>query len=136
MSIWLRVPEDPSESQTEAEIAEYYKGAKTGDIAVFVDRSWNDVSFVFARITNVKSGRIYLDRAYDYGGVAFYCKSGRNCRAPKGQAHLVVPTLQVIWSAKKNNTRWVGGESIPCELLSDVDLVAARLRPATNKEKH
>jgi hypothetical protein len=98
-------PNDPSSSQTEQEIANYYRNVKQGDVAVIRETYARRLWFIITRIsgTNPKLGRVYLDVAprSGYGGTAFYAKSGKNCVAPKGQASLVVPTPEVLAHAKQ-----------------------------------
>jgi|SRR5215203_2762021 len=105
-------PGDPSGSQTEHEIASYYRNAKAGDAAVIRQTYARRLWFIVSKIsgTNPKRGRVYLEDApgSGYGGKAFYMKSGKNCFAPNGQASLVVPTPEVLAHAGQYPARDFG----------------------------
>ncbi|GAB9179499.1 hypothetical protein [Bradyrhizobium diazoefficiens] len=98
-------PGDPSATQTQEQIAEHYRNAKEGDVAVIRETYATRLWFIVTKITgtNPKAGRVYLEHAPSsgYGGRAFYMKSGRNCFAPKGQSSLVMPTQDVLEHAEK-----------------------------------
>jgi hypothetical protein len=119
-------PSDPSGSQTEEQIATYYRNAKAGDVAVIRETYARRLWFIVTAIEDVnpKRGRIYLKDApgSGYGGTAFYAKSGKNCYAPKGQASLVAPTAEVLAHA----------EQFPHDKLGqsfDIDITTIMKRP-------
>ena len=90
---------DPSAAQSPEEIAAYYQAAKPGDRVVIRQTQYGELRFSIDEIENVKPeiGRLYLKRgALDWGGRAFYRKSGKSCYAPTGQTSLVIPTEEVI----------------------------------------
>lgn len=105
-------PGDPSGSQTEHEIASYYRNVKEGDIAVIRETYARRLWFIVSKVTgtNPKLGRVYLEDEprSGYGGTAFYMKSGKNYKAPKGQASLVVPTPEVLAHAEQYPERDLG----------------------------
>jgi hypothetical protein len=98
-------PGHPSGSQTEEQIANYYRNAKEGNVAVIRETYARHLWFKVTSVDglNPKRGRIYLKDAPSsgYGGTAFYIKSGKNCFSPKGQSSLVVPTPEVLAHAEK-----------------------------------
>lgn len=98
-----RIPRnDPSSSQTVEMICEYYRAAKIGDAAAIRQTHGSMLYFRMTQIENIKGPRLYLKVAADYGGVAFYIKSGKNCRSPTGQSGLVIPTPEVAAWIERN----------------------------------
>lgn len=97
-------PGDPSNGQTQEQISEYYRNANEGDAAIIRETYGNSLRFILAKVTgsNPRLGRVYLDKHTAYGGLAYYTKSGRNCRAPKGQTSLVLPTEEVLKHAQEH----------------------------------
>lgn len=95
-------PGDPSNDQTQVQISDYYRNANEGDMAVIRETFGSSLRFIPAKVTgaNPRLGRVYLDQDTAYGGLAYYTKTGRNCRAPKGQTSLVVPTNEVLKHAQ------------------------------------
>jgi hypothetical protein len=90
---------DPSDDQNPERIAAYYQAAKPGDRAVIRQTQGGELRFSVDEIENVKPeiGRLYLKTgALDWGGRAFYRKSGKSCYAPMGQTSLVIPTEKVL----------------------------------------
>jgi hypothetical protein len=70
-------------------------------------------NFRLTKIDAIKGPRVYLADEAPYGGSAFYLKSGKNCRRPTGQAHLVIPTQPILDVAAANpNGKQIGG-SLP-----------------------
>jgi hypothetical protein len=86
---------DPLATQTTEMISAYYGAAAIGDQAVVKETYFGILKFRFCKIENIKGPRVYLDYEPSWGGVAFYKKSGKNCRSPHGQASLVVPTKEI-----------------------------------------
>jgi hypothetical protein len=103
-------PDDPSADQTQEEIADHYRIAKEGDMAVIRETYAGRLWFIVTTITKSKSGRIYLKDAPQsgYSGPAFYVKSGKNCRAPTGQCSIVVPTPEVLAHAERHPYKNLG----------------------------
>ena len=87
----------PCAYQTADDIAEYYKAAEVGAVAVVRNTQYHMLEYMVTEIegTNPRLGRVYVR-----GSGAFYAKSGRNCFHPKGQTSLVVPTDEVLEWAK------------------------------------
>jgi hypothetical protein len=97
-------PGDPSNEQTQEQIAEYYRNAKEGDLAVIRETFGSSLTFKVTKVTgsNPRLGRVYVNEHTAYGGLAYYVKTGKNCRAPKGQTSLVVPTETVLEHARRH----------------------------------
>jgi hypothetical protein len=97
-------PGDPSNDQTQEQIAEYYRNAAEGAPAVIRETYGSSLTFKVTKVTgsNPRLGRVYVDEHTAYGGLAYYIKTGKNCRAPKGQTSLVVPTEPVLQHAQKH----------------------------------
>jgi hypothetical protein len=96
---------DPSADQTAEEIAAYYQNAKIGDRAAIRQSQYRLLRFTLDEIENIKPkiGRLYLRKGSpDWGGSAFYRKSGKSCFAPTGQTRLVIPTPDVTAWVKTN----------------------------------
>ncbi|WFU34877.1 hypothetical protein QA635_10960 [Bradyrhizobium brasilense] len=96
--------DDPSAVQAQEEIANYYQNAKEGDVAAIRETYAGKLWFIVTTVVGSKSGRIYMKDAplSGYSGPAFYIKSGKNCRAPKGQCSVVKPTPEVLAHAEKH----------------------------------
>ena len=77
---------DPSSDQTPEQITAYYRSLKSGDAAAIRQTQYDTLNFKVTTIdgVNTKSGRVYLADAADWGGVAFFVKSGKNCFSPTG----------------------------------------------------
>lgn len=94
---------DPSAAQAIEEIGAYYRAAKSGDPACIRTTYGGTLSFETATVVReaVKS-RIVLDQSAWNGGASWYVNEkscGKNCRAPGGQARLVIPTTEIeVWS--------------------------------------
>jgi hypothetical protein len=98
-----RRPEgDPSNTQTEETISAHYRNANVGDLAVIRETYGGFLSFRLTKIEAIKGPRVYLADEPPYGGPAFYLKSGKNCRSPTGQAHLIIPTPPILDFAAAN----------------------------------
>jgi hypothetical protein len=98
-----RRPEgDPSNAQTEETISARYRNAKVVDLAVIRETYGGFLSFRLTKIEAIKGPRVYLAEGAPFGGPAFYLKSGKNCRSPTGQAHLVTPTPTILDFAAAN----------------------------------
>jgi hypothetical protein len=96
---------DPSAKQTPEQIASYYQAAQIGDRAAIRQTQGGVLRFIIDEIENVKPkiGRLYLrSGSPDWGGKAFYRKTGKSCFAPTGQTSLVVPTEEVVRWAEAN----------------------------------
>jgi hypothetical protein len=66
--------------------------------------------FRLTKINAIKGPRVYLADEAPYGGSAFYLKSGKNCRSPTGQAHLVISTQPILdFAAANPNGKKIGG---------------------------
>ncbi|MCV9964613.1 hypothetical protein OIU34_22235 [Pararhizobium sp. BT-229] len=88
----------PCAYQTEDEIADYYRNATTGSVAVVRQTQGHMLVYAVTEVEglNPRVGRVYIKQ---HG--AFYMKSGKNCFHPKGQTTLVVPTEDVLkWAAE------------------------------------
>ncbi|MCF8476496.1 MAG: hypothetical protein K9G60_05670 [Pseudolabrys sp.] len=99
---------DPSSSQTPDDISAYYQNADIGDPAVIKQTQFGFLRFKVTEIDNInpKNGRLYLkEGASDWGGSAYYRKSGKSCYAPTGQTSLVVPTTELLDWIKANPNR-------------------------------
>lgn len=92
-------PLSPCASQTEADIAAYYRIAEEGAAAVVRQTQGGLLRYFLMSIEgrNPKRGRVH---AHQHG--AFYMKHGRNCFHPKWQTELVVPTDEVVAWAKQH----------------------------------
>jgi hypothetical protein len=103
---------DPSAGQTVEQIAAYYLSAKIGDRAAIKQTQNQLLRFTITEIENIdpKTGRLYVKQgAPDWGGSAFYRKTGKNCYSPRGQTSLVIPTTEISAWARKNpggSTDW------------------------------
>jgi hypothetical protein len=88
---------DPSADQTPEQITAYYRNAQIGDAAAIRQTQYDNLNFKVTRIEDVnrKSGRVYLSAEADWGGVAFFVKSGKNCSSPTGQSRLVIPKPEI-----------------------------------------
>jgi len=90
---------DPSASQTIEEIGSYYRNAKVSDPACIRTTYGGILQFEMATVVReAQKSRIVLDREAWNGGSSWYVNEkscGRNCRAPGGQARLVIPTKEV-----------------------------------------
>jgi hypothetical protein len=88
---------DPSADQTPEQITSYYRGVQIGDAAAIRQTQFGYLRFKITTIdgVNTKAGRVYLADAADWGGVAFFVKSGKNCFSPSGQSRLVIPTPEI-----------------------------------------
>ncbi len=105
-----RPEDDPSNTQTADTISAHYRNAKVGDIAVIRETYGGFLSFRLTKIEAIKGPRVYLADGAPFGGVAFYLKSGKNCRSPTGQAHLVTPTQPVLdFAAANPNGKQISG---------------------------
>ena len=95
---------DPSSSQTLAQIARYYQNAKPGERAAIRQTQYGLLRFKITEIASINPslGRIYLKQGAEWGGSAYYRKTGKNCYSPTGQTHLVVPTSEVLVWVEKN----------------------------------
>lgn len=88
----------PCAHQTETDIANYYRNAKVGDIAIVRETQYHLLVYSVTEVEglNPQRGRVYVKQ---HG--AFYMKSGKNCFHPKGQTTLVAPTEDVLkWAAE------------------------------------
>lgn len=88
----------PCAYQTEADISDYYRNAKAGDVAVVRETQHHLLIYSVTEVENANPprGRVYIKQ---FG--AFYMKSGKNCFHPKGQTTLVAPTEDVLkWAAE------------------------------------
>ena len=100
---------DPSANQTPGDISTYYLGAKIGDRAVIKQTQYGVLRLKLTEIENInpKNGRLYLkEGSSDWGGSAFYRKTGKSCFAPTGQTYLVVPTPEVLEWIETNPNPW------------------------------
>jgi 2',3'-cyclic-nucleotide 2'-phosphodiesterase (5'-nucleotidase family) len=99
-----RPEDDPSNTQTADTISAHYRNAKVGDLAVIRETYGGSLNFRQTKIEAINGPRVYLtdDDPYGYAGPAFYLKSGKNCRSPTGQAHLVIPTQPILDFAVAN----------------------------------
>jgi hypothetical protein len=105
-----RPEDDPSNTQTADAISAHFRNAKVGDIAVIRETYFDFLNFRLTEIDAMKSGRVYLVDGAPYGGPAFYLKSGKNCRSPTGQAHLVIPTQPILdFAAANPNGKKISG---------------------------
>ena len=105
-----RPEDDPSNTQTADTISAYYRNAKVGDIAVIRETYGGFLNFRLTEIDAIKGPRVYLADEPLYGGPAFYLTSGKNCRSPTGQAHLVIPTQPILAFAAANpNGKQISG---------------------------
>jgi hypothetical protein len=97
--------DDPTINQTPAEIAEYYRQAGVGAKAAIRQTQYGllRISITEIESINPKLGRLYLKQgAVDWGGSAYYRKTGKSCSKPTGQTKLVIPTKHVIAWAEAN----------------------------------
>lgn len=88
----------PCAHQTEADIANYYRSAKVGDVAVVRETQAHLLVYSVTTVEglNPSRGRVYVKQ---HG--AFYMKSGKNCFHPKGQTTLVAPTEDILkWAVE------------------------------------
>ena len=105
-----RPEDDPSNAQTADTISAHYRNAKVGDIAVIRETYGGFLNFRLTKIDAIKGPRVYLADEAPYGGPAFYLKSGKNCRSPTGQAHLVISTQPMLdFAAANPNGKKIGG---------------------------
>lgn len=86
-------PHSPCVDQTEADIEAYYRKAQIGELAA-VRRTHGGM--LYYEITEIDGTTPKLGRVYVRAHGAFYMKHGKNCREPKGQTTLVVPTAPVV----------------------------------------
>jgi hypothetical protein len=108
-----RPEDDPSNAQTLETISAHYRNSKVGDTAVIRETYGGFLNFRVTKIETIKGPRIYLADGAPYGGPAFYLASGKNCRSPTGQAHLVIPTQTILDFAAANPTgKKIGGSLI------------------------
>ncbi len=107
----LRRPEgDPSNTQTADAISAHYRNANVGDIAVIRETYGGFLRFRLTKTDAIKGPRVYLVDGVPYGGPAFYLATGKNCRSPTGQAHLVIPTQPILdFAAANPNGMKIGG---------------------------
>lgn len=111
----LEATTDPSNEQTAEEIANYYSAAKIGALAAIRQTQYGLLRIKITTIDNIKPklGRLYLTNgASDWGGAAFYRKTGKSCFAPTGQTFLVIPTSEVVQWAEANpdgSMNWASG---------------------------
>ncbi len=95
-------PKPPCYGQTGEELEAFLRSRASGDAVAIRTTYGGLLQYELAEVTGGKRGRLYLDRACWNGGSAWYAKSGKNCRAPKGQAQLVIPTTEVLrWATEK-----------------------------------
>lgn len=91
----------PCYGQTADSIKEWMKANVQIGTEVVVRNSQNGfLQYARAKVVRIgKGGRFEVDTLgkgnISYGGIAFYY-SGKNCRSPKGQTRLVVPTPEVL----------------------------------------
>ena len=105
-----RPEDDPSNAQTGDTISAHYRNAKVGDLAVIRETYGGFLRFRLTKINAIKGPRVYLADEAPYGGSAFYLKSGKNCRSPTGQAHLVISTQPILdFAAANPNGKKIGG---------------------------
>jgi hypothetical protein len=105
-----RPEDDPSNTQTAEAISTHYRNAGVGDVAVVRETYAGFLNFRHTTIEAIKGPRVYLAYEPMYGGPAFYLASGKNCRSPTGQAHLVIPTRQIRdFAAANPNGKQIGG---------------------------
>jgi hypothetical protein len=97
-----RPEDDPSNTQTAVTISAHYRTAKVGAIAVIRETYGGFLNFRLTKIEAIKGRFVYLADEAPSGGPAFWLKSGKNCRSPKGQAHLVIPTKPILDFAAAN----------------------------------
>jgi hypothetical protein len=113
LGIARREPEDdPSLAQTAEEISAFYRNAKPGDVAVIRETYRLILKFRYTLIDgrSKDENRVYLNDAPDYGGVAFYIKSGKNYKSPTGQARLVMPSDEIAaFIAANPDGKRIGG---------------------------
>jgi hypothetical protein len=100
--------DDPSANQSAEEISAYYTAAKEGDKAAIRETQYRQLRFIITEIDNVnpRLGRLYVKQGSDFGGSAFYRKTGKSCFIPKGQTSLVIPTPEVLRWVEANPDPW------------------------------
>lgn len=89
---------DPAADQTPEEIEAFLRSRKEGDeVAIHNPQGGpNMLTIKIAVVTEVRPrGRIWTDKAADYGDNRWFVKSGTNCGSPTGQSRLVIPTEEV-----------------------------------------
>jgi hypothetical protein len=90
---------DPCAGQTIEEIGTYYRNVKIGDPGCVRTTYGGYLQFEMATVVRgAQKSRIVLDCAAWNGGTGWYVNEkscGRNCRAPHGQARLVIPTKEI-----------------------------------------
>jgi len=105
-----RPEDDPSNTQTADTISAHYRNAKVGDVAVIRETYVRSLNFRLTTIDAIKGRFVYLADKPSYGGPAFYLSSGKNCRSPTGQAHLVIPTQPILdFAAANPNGKQISG---------------------------
>lgn len=95
---------DPSHGQTAEEIERYYRNVKIGDLAAIKSSQYGRLEIKITTVshTNPEIGRIHLNDAAVWGGVAYSVESGKSCYAASGQSSLIVPNEKVTAWAKEN----------------------------------
>jgi hypothetical protein len=90
--------DDPSATQTDDEISDYFQNVKIGDQAAIRDTQNRWLRFTITTIDNIKPerGRLYVTPGSLEGGSAYYRKTGKSCLIPRGQISLVIPTEAVL----------------------------------------
>ena len=90
---------DPSAGQTNETIGAFLAAIEVGAQVAIRNPHGGCLHFRFATVTDIGSGTrakfLYTDLAGDYGGNAWFRKSGKNGRSSGGQTRLVEPTPQV-----------------------------------------
>jgi hypothetical protein len=87
---------DPTEDQTEISIGEFLRTITVGDEVAIRETHGGLLRFILAKVDNIKKdkGRLYTDKD-GYAGHAWHIRTGRSCRYPTGQSHLVEPRSPV-----------------------------------------
>ncbi len=87
---------DPTEDQTELSIGEFLRTITVGDEVAIRETHGGLLRFILTKVDNIKkkNGRLYTNKE-GYAGCAWYIRTGRSCRYPTGQSHLVEPTSVV-----------------------------------------
>lgn len=82
---------DPTEDQTEMSIGEFLRTGMVGDDIAIRETHGGLLRFILTKVENIKKGRLYTEKG-GYAGSSWYIRTGRSCRYPTGQSHLVEPT--------------------------------------------
>ena len=108
---------DPSTLQSEEDAEGYRRSLKEGDTVAIRTTYCHSLKFTLSIVTSTKRGRVYTNEdpnALDVDGGrgrgsinSWFMKSGKNCKAPTGQASLVKPTDEVLdFISKGRHPRW------------------------------